>query len=260
MIFGLLHLLKFLCLIWEFSLDRILKKTLNNQISIKEYLIPTDFEKYNKYIISGKLNNAYMLCKLNLIKKELVFVYKDIDKNIEILKEFQDLKFYKTSKTIYLQGNLLKFNIYQNNYILNIQLENFLLNLNFSFNDKLLFEQNDTLKFLSYNVNINEGLIINNNEVINNIDNCYMSMLCFDKDNYMYRTLIQNSEKIFDIDHQTNLLYNDWSSSKIIYKDYFETIDNIYYTVTDDNFNHIFCILQKHTYFAFKDNLLSFSY
>jgi len=259
MIFGLLHLLKFLCFILEFILNYSLKKTLNNQIFIKDSLIPTDFEKYNKFIISGKMNSAIMLCKLNLIKKELIFVYKNIDKNIEILKEFQDLKFYKTSKTIYIQDNLLKFNIYQNNYILNIQLEKFLLNLNFSFKDKLLFEQNNTLKFLNYNMHINEGLIINNEDV-HNIDNCYLNMICFDKDNYMSRTLIQNGEKIFDIDHQTNLLYNDWSNNKLIYKDYFETIENIYYTVTDENFNHFFYKLHKDYYFAFNDNLLSFSY
>ena len=259
MIFALLDILKFLCLIFEFSLNYILKKSLNHQIIIKESLIPTDFEKYNKYILAGKINNSFILCKFSLLKKEFQFFYKDYDKNIEISKLFQDLNFYKTNKSIYIQDNLLKFNIFENNLILNIQIDKLLININFCFKDRLLFEQNDTLKLVNFNSNIIEGLIIEN-ENVEHIVNSKLNMLCFDKDIQMSRTLFQLEDKIYDIDHLTNLLYNDWYSDKIILKDYFETIDNIYYTFTDSDYNHYFYKFDKYPGINISNNYFSFSY
>jgi hypothetical protein len=259
MIFALLDILKFLCLIFEFILNYILKKGLNHQIKIKESLIPTDFEKYNKFILAGKINSSYILCKLNLYQKEFQFFYKDYHKNIEISKLFQDLNFYKTNKSIYMQDNLLKFNIFENNFILNVQVEKLLINLKFNFNDKILFEQNDTLKLLNFNSSLIEGLIIEN-ENVEHIVNSKLNMLCFDKDIQMSRTLFHLEDKIYDIDHLTNLLYNDWYSDKIILKDYFETVDNIYYTFTDNDYNHHFYKFDKYPGINISNTNFSFSY
>lgn len=259
MIFALLDILKFLCLIFEFSQNYILKKSLNYQITIKESLIPTDFEKYNKYIIAGKINNSFILCKFNLFNKEFQFFYKDYNKNIEISKLFQDLNFYKTNKSIYMQDNLLKFNIFENNLILNVQIEKLLININFNFNEKILFEQNDTLKLLNFNSNLIEGFIIEN-ENVEHIVNSKLTMLRFDKDIQMSRTLFQLEDKIYDVDHLTNLLYNDWYTNKIILKDYFETVDNIYYTFTDIDYNHFFYKFDKYPGINICNNFFSFSY
>lgn len=258
MIFGLLYILNLASFIYKFSLFYIVHKRLNNKISIPKPFLPTDFEKYNNFIISGKINNGFIYLHLNLYKRLLKIVYKDELNDFE--KMVQDFKFYKTNKDIYIENNILKLNIInENDYIMDIQIEKLFINLTFSFNQNHFFEQDDNIKYFNFETSLEDGVIINDQEV-DNLNQLDLVMIAMNNDYEWKRELIKYKNYIYDIDYKTNLLYNDWSNVKVLNRDFFETKNKIYFTVTNEGFEYIFNELNKETYFNIGNDVISFSY
>ena len=258
MIFGLFYILNLASFIYKFSLFYVLHKKLNNKITIPKAFMPSDFEKYNNFIISGKINNGYIYLHLNLFKKLINIVYKDDLNYFE--KSITDFKFYKTNKNIYIENNLLKLNIInENSYILEIQIEKLFINTTFSFIQNNFFEQDENIKYFNFETSLEEGIIINDQDV-DNINNLDLVMVKTDNDYEWKRQIIKYKNYIYDIDYRTNLLYNDWSNVKVLNRDFFETKNKIYFTVTNEGFEYIFNELEKETYFHIGNDVFSFSY
>ena len=85
-------------------------------------------------------------------------------------------------------------------------------------------------------------------------------MVKTDNDYEWKRQIIKYKNYIYDIDYRTNLLYNDWSNVKVLNRDFFETKNKIYFTVTNEGFEYIFNELEKETYFHIGNDVFSFSY
>jgi hypothetical protein len=228
--------------------------------------MPSDFEKFNNFIICGKVNNGIIYIHLNLYTKLLNILYKDELNYFE--KTIQDFKFYKTNKNIYIENNLLKLNICdENNYILDIQFEKLFINLTFSFSQNLFFEQDENIsngspsgiKFFNYETILQDGIIIIDQEV-DNLNTLDLVMITTNNEYKWNRELIKYKNYIYDIDYRTNLLYNDWSNVKVINRDYFETKNKIYFTITNEGFEYIFTELNKDTFCNIGNDVISFSY